>query len=457
MAAEAARSDEPLAVGDQLQLFLDDHLIDSMRGVELKLHSPRPAEIVIQMEKPWEDQTMYDPVVLKDGDRYRMWYRTNFNARPFFTGYAESADGIHWTRPNLGLIEFRGSKENNLVWTSGTDGSLGCVLSVFQDGNPNAPAGERYKAFATRITEKAEECGILGLVSPDGLRWQLVQPDLILRGGAFDSHNLALWDAARGQYLAYTRGFGNGIRLIRRAASNDFRTWSELAFVDLGDSPVEHLYKNAATAYYRRPDILLMFPKRFLPERKADPKWPYNGLSDIVFMSSRDGVHWDRRFMEAFLRPGPDELNWHERAIEVGQGLVPTGQGEMSLYYVEHYRTGSVRIRRGVLREDGLVSVHAPYAGGELVTRPVVFTGKQLAINYATSAAGSVRVEILDTGSKTIAGFGPGDAAEIYGDQPERVVAWKQGADLSGLAGKPVRLRFFLKDADLYSFRFRAE
>jgi len=450
-------SEQPLTIGDQLQLLLDDWLIDSMQGVELTLHSPRPAEVVLPKDKPWEDGTMYDPVVIKDGDRYRMWYRTNFNAPPFYTGYAESADGVQWTKPDLGLIEFQGSKENNLVWTSGADGAMGYVLSVFKDGNPQAPDSERYKGFATRATSQAGEVGILGLISSDGLRWQLLQPDVILRGGAFDSHNLALWDAARAQYLAYTRGFRDGVRQIRRAASGDFRNWSELTFIDLGDSPTEHLYKNAATTYYRQPDILLMFPKRFLPERKADPNWPHPGLSDIVFMSSRDGIRWQRRFLEAFLRPGLDPLNWHERAIEVGQGLVPTGPGEMSLYYIEHYRTDSVHIRRGVLREDGFVSVHAPYAGGELVTRPLVFSGDRLVINYATSAAGSLGVEIQDADGKPFAGFGFEDAAEIYGDQTDRVVTWKGGPDVGALAGQPVRLRFVMKDADLYSLRFRSE
>ena len=189
----APPAEPPLEVGDRLQLFLDDYLIDSIDGAKLKLHHPRPAELVIEKDKPWEDETMYDSVVIKDGDRYRIWYRTNFNARPFYTGYAESADGVRWTKPNLGLIEFQGSKDNNLVWTSGPDGAMGCVLSIFKDGNPNTPASRRYKGFATRINSKAGETGILGLVSPDGLRWQLLQPGLILRGAAFDSHNLAFW------------------------------------------------------------------------------------------------------------------------------------------------------------------------------------------------------------------------------------------------------------------------
>ena len=447
-------SNDPLKIGSQLQLFLDDMLIDSMRDLRLKMHSPRPAEIAIRKDKPWEDTTMYDPVVIKDTLRYRMWYRATHLTYPRYTGYAESPDGIRWTKPSLGLIEFRGSKDNNLVWT-GDPRVRGkpAVLCVFRDSNPKTPASERYKA-----TGIGKGGGLQGLVSPDGLHWRLLQQQPVVPAqGAFDTHNISFWDTARNEYVVYTRGFKNKIRRIRRAVTKDFRKFPAPEFITVMNppgQPIEHLYKNAATPYYRRPDILLMFPKRFLPERKFHSDWPQSGLSDIVFMFSRDGIRWDRRFREAFLRPGTDPLNWHDRAIEVGPGLVPTGSGEMSLYYVEHYRTDSLRIRRGVLRVDGLVSVHARYHGGELLTRPVLFEGNRLKINYATSAAGSIRAELLDVDSQPIGGFTLAECPQIYGDQIERVVSWNQGADVSRLAGKPVRLRFVMKDSDLYSIRF---
>jgi len=198
-----------------------------------------------------------------------------------------------------------------------------------------------------------------------------------------------------------------------------------------------------------------MFPKRFLPERKFDSDHPSSGLSDIVFMSSRDGLRWDRRFMEGFIRPGRDLKNWHERAIEVGSGIVPTGDGEMSLYMVANYRTSSVHIRRMTLREDGFVSVHAQYAGGEMTTKLLIFEGRELTINYSTSAAGSIRVEIQDAEGKPIPSFTFAESSEIYGDELERIVTWNGGSDVSLLAGKPVRLRFVMKDVDLFSIRFR--
>jgi hypothetical protein len=127
----------------------------------------------------------------------------------------------------------------------------------------------------------------------------------------------------------------------------------------------------------------------------------------------------------------------------------------MSLYFVEGYRTDDVRIRRGVLREDGLVSVHARFDGGQFVTRPLVFAGNTLTLNCSTSAAGSVRVELQDFQGHPISGYALGDCEEIYGDELARIVSWNNYADVSSLAGRTIRLRLELRDADLFSLRFQ--
>jgi hypothetical protein len=90
-----------------------------------------------------------------------------------------------------------------------------------------------------------------------------------------------------------------------------------------------------------------------------------------------------------------------------------------------------------------------------MVTKPLTFAGKTLQINFSTSAAGSVRVEIQDAAGKPIPGFALDDCPEIYGDRIEHAVAWRQVNDLGKLAGQPVRLRFVMKDADLYAIRFQ--
>lgn len=119
-----------------------------------------------------------------------------------------------------------------------------------------------------------------------------------------------------------------------------------------------------------------------------------------------------------------------------------------------HHRTGTARIRRVTLRPDGFASIHADDLGGVLLTAPLVFAGKRLALNYSTSATGSVRVELLDSIGRPIPGYSAGESVEIFGDELDRIVMWRARTDVSALAGQTVRLRFHLRDADLYAFRF---
>ena len=126
----------------------------------------------------------------------------------------------------------------------------------------------------------------------------------------------------------------------------------------------------------------------------------------------------------------------------------------MSFYIQHNYGQPTGHVVRYTLRPDGFVSVNAPYKGGELITKPFTFTGKTLALNYATSAAGAIRVEIQDIDGKAIPGFSEKDSAEIIGNMLDRTVRWNGKADIKQLAGKPIRLRFVMKDADLYALRF---
>ena len=204
---------------------------------------------------------------------------------------------------------------------------------------------------------------------------------------------------------------------------------------------------------------------RFVPGRKVLTSEQARALgvapgyasdaADAVFMATRGGNRYTRLFMEALIRPGNDLGNWASRAGLTALGIVPTGPAEVSLYKQAHYAQPSAHLVRYALRTDGFVSVNAPYAGGELVTKPLVFQGHQLAVNFATSAAGGLRVELQDADGKPLSGYGLENAVEQVGDDIERIIDWKTGSDLSRLAGKPVRLRFVMKDADLFSLRFR--
>ena len=126
----------------------------------------------------------------------------------------------------------------------------------------------------------------------------------------------------------------------------------------------------------------------------------------------------------------------------------------MIVYVESNYAQPTVHLRRYSLRLDGFASIRAPYSGGELITKPLTFSGKRLVLNFSTSAAGDIRVEIQDVEGKPIPGFSLQQANEVIGDEIERAVSWKDGEDVGSLAGKPIRLRFVMKDADLYALRF---
>ena len=200
-----------------------------------------------------------------------------------------------------------------------------------------------------------------------------------------------------------------------------------------------------------------MFPSRFVTHRTPDndiARAATPGVNDVVFMSSRDGTTFDRSFMEAYIRPGLMVENWRERGVYVGRGIVQTSPKELSIYSRQHRYLPSVHIRRYSIRTDGFVSVNAGYSGGEFTTSPFVFSGSSLELNYSTSAVGSVRVELQDERGEALPGYGMDDCPEIFGDEIDGTARWSRGPDVGGLAGKPVRLRFRLSDADIYAFKF---
>src|SRR5262249_7343590 len=136
-------------------------------------------------------------------------------------------------------------------------------------------------------------------------------------------------------------------------------------------------------------------------------------------------------------------------------GIVPTGTGELSIYVARHKGQRSHHLERMTLRTDGFASIGAPYGGGAMVTKPLHFTGRELVINFSTSAAGVIRTELQDASGRPMPSYSLEESLPIIGDELERVVRWKRGSDLSGLQRGPVRVRFVMKDADLFSLRFR--
>ncbi len=435
---------------------------------------------------------------------------------PDFVCYAESSDGISWERPELGLVEFNGSSRNNIILSSEDSPCPVRAFAPFKDTNPAVAADARYKAWAVRIPRldgaaprpghSAEvPDGLHALKSADGIRWTSMCDKPVIADGLLDSQNLAFWDSVRGEYRDYHRNefriertgeepYGAQVRAgapgagvrgsrhgrdLRTATSSDFVNWNEPDYVDYTQGRSDEIYNNAIVPYFRAPHIFVGFPTRYidygwseavehLPELgerrlRAGVSERYgSALTDAMFMSSRDGNTFNM-WQESFIRPGlrPQD-SWVYGDAFPGWGIVTTpspfdgAPDELSIYVSEGYWRGeSMNLRRYTLRVDGFASVQAPLSGGELVTKPLIFAGNRLRVNFSASAAGSVQVEILrDQMNEPVAGFELDECVELLGDDLERVVRWSGGPDVSSLQGVPVRLRFVLRDADLYAFQF---
>ena len=417
-------------INDRLELFVDSYLIAEHKGTRLVLQTP---QLMPPGDSP-ADPGHYATVIM-DGDVYRLWHRgpdvEGPDAPPDYYCYEESRDGIHWTKPNLGLFEGFGSYANNVVLANLPH--FGHNLSPFLDAKPGVPSEERFKALAG-----SSESGLHPFVSPDGLHWTKRDgPVITFASFAFDSQNVSFWSVLEQCYVCYFRTWEEQLRAIRRTTSEDFVHWTPSVRTE-ANLPGEHLYTSATHPYFRAPHLYIALPTRLMEERGCS--------TDILLMTSRGGPHYDRTFLEAFIRPGLDPHQWDNRANYAAENVVPTGPGEMSIY---------VRGRRYALRTDGFVALNAPYAGGETLTHPLVFAGQQLTLSYATSASGALRVELQDAESHALPGHALDDCPAIVGNEIEHVVSWRGGSDLSALAGTPVRLRLVLQDADIYSLRFR--
>ncbi|MCX5660956.1 MAG: hypothetical protein NTW19_14720 [Planctomycetota bacterium] len=277
-----------LDLGPRRELFVDGALVDRLTSAARVLHAPERREVVWQTQTPWESSTSGYFNLFRDGGRICMYYRGNSHAdddASATTNLLESVDGVNFTRPNLGLIDFEGSRSNNIVFR----GMQAHNFFAFRDDNPAAPADQRYKAVGGGWMK------LFGLASPDGLRWRLIQQEMLDCKGVFDSLNVVHWDPERRRYRMFARWWDEGmkVRAIHSSESEDFIHWTEpQPFRYAPGVPLEHFYTNAVVPCPGAEQILLSFPMRLVPERTLSTEgmsYPGEGICDAPLMSSRDG------------------------------------------------------------------------------------------------------------------------------------------------------------------------
>jgi len=445
---------EPIEIENRLELFADDFLIESIsEQVTRRVHQPEPKDVVFTADASWEGNTSGYYTVFRDGDMVKMIYR-GWAHQPDkivkqlhreFACYAESKDGLTFTKPELGLHEWEGSKANNII----LDDNSTHNFAAFKDSNPNCPPEARYKG----IGGEKKEGGLFVYQSADGIHWKKIKEEAVISDGAFDSQNIAFWDEHAKVYRAYYRIFSEGgteggewkpkgVRAIRTSTSTDYVNWkpgTDLTYPK--GTPSQHLYTNAVQTYLRAPHLLIGFPTRYLPVegQRVEP----------VFMMSRDGVRFTRYNEPVIPESAPaDRAGNRSNYMTWGIVELPSEPGKLSVYATEAYY-GPVpgRVRRFVYRTDGFVSLRAGKRNGHVTTKSLRFGKGDLTLNYAANAGGSLIVERLDREGKVVAKSKP-----LTGDSISEKVEWASGEPFQ--EDGTGSFRFYLVKADLYSMKF---
>jgi hypothetical protein len=453
----------------------------------LKVNPPakRP-EAILKSAKPWDAFRLIFLNVAEDGGTYRMWYQA-FDADQWGGGkprlcYAVSKDLFRWEKPDLGLVEYQGSKRNNILIDDMFNGT------VFVD--PQAKPGERYKLICGHGSNKAE---VSVAMSADGIHWPM--PGVKVAEGCGDTQHIVFWDPRIKKYVVYFRPgkflpFVEPIpsnppvaqpkivrppRAVARLELDNLATpWpmdkAQLVFAaDERDPEGSDIYTHYPFQYPYAADAYFLFPLTYNHFAPSETTVGNDGVNDTQLAASRDGVHWMRYDREPYVRrglPGDPDCG-------MAQCAWPTtfrrGNYLYQLYFGWPFTHGGFRklspeqrkqnwgrahLFLTVQRLDGFVSADAPYDGGWLVTPPLVFKGRQLQLNIDVAAMGEARVEIQDAAGKPIPGFELAKCKRILFNDPAYNVCWEGKSDVTVLAGKPVRMRVEMRCAKLFAFQF---
>jgi len=468
----AAASADPYALRSDTFLFLDQFLLDSVTNAELTVNPPRFDELVLIADKPWEKggitsygNVLYDSIA----NEFRMYYvPVAWDVAPGFCYcLATSRDGAHWEKPNLGAVEWQGSKENNIVLWAQREGTV--II------DPNAAPEHRYALVSSHPELKTRL-----FTSPDGIHFTMREEPISSIHS--DSQISTFWDKDAGVYFHYPRvghqGRATGVVVTR---TMDEPWPDEIPVVlsrDDRDPPAMDLYTNACEKYRETRNAYVGFPTPYYhwnePPERAYLNAPTlaiggktnDGTIESQLATSRDGRNWIR-YRTPYIPMG----NYDGLEVKVAMmipGILYEGDRLYQYFMGYTFTHGDTQVRYGdggrdlggvfrvEQRVDGFISLDFDYQGGTVITEPFAFAGDRLSLNINTSASGEARVAILDADENELDGYGLDDARFINGNYTDKTVEWRDGAaDVGSLAGTPVRLRFECRGTKLYSFTFK--
>jgi len=455
----------PIDVGRQL--FVDDFLIEKTT-LKRTFHKAEyhPNNPVLKPDRPWEqkanpnnpsgkaaamvfgDGVWFDP---KD-NLFKMWYMGGYCLARC---YATSKDGIHWEKPSLDVV--RGT---NIVHPG-----VGDTAMVWLDLEEKDPK-KRFKMF-----REDTKRGIAIYYSADGVHWS----DEIVRSGPVSSPSTVFWNPFRKVWVYSLRGASGELGRYRRywetADPAGGIQWHRSSMPEVGprgkgptraplwicsdrlDPPLPgakhaEIYNLDAVGYE---SVLLGLFSMLRGHMEGRPK-----IKEISAGFSRDGFHWHRPFRESIIGVSKSPEAWNAGNIQSAGGCCLV-VGDKLYFYVSGRRVspddGKTVCTTGlaVVRRDGFASMDAGAREGTLITRPVRFKGKYLFVNVAAET-GELRVEVLDKAGRVMPGLSRDDCVAVRVDKTLVRVRWKGVGDLSKLAGRPVRFRFYLTKGRLYAF-----
>lgn len=475
---------EATRVTSAVQLFVDDHLIDTSDRIYRKVQSwqKHPGNPVLRPDRPWEFGGNYinahGSVIYDEEERiFKAWYWTlNDEDSVIPTSqikamcYATSADGIHWKKPQLGINRFQDSTDNNIVLASSRD-EIKSLPTLFTFGAIKTPwdpdPARLYKACFYERPPGAKYIspndGAWSAISPDGIHWSKsekpVMPEVGDTVGFF-------YDSLHQRYVCFGKRYTDRGRSRFQCESEDFLHWTNPRLIlktdDRDDQPCD-LYNNTGFVWG---EMLLGWLQVFYKHHD-----PYKHRLVLELIYSRDGLNWHRMpDRDTVLDVGPDG-SWDRTNQSAATGAPIVVGNRMYMYYGGDRRyhgpypgadLGQTigQIGLGTLRLDGFVSMNATPSGGVLTTRPLLLecdrgedTPIHLHVNLE-SDNGHCRIELLDEAGNPIPGHTQEDADDLVADSVKAMATWNGESNVGELVARPVRLRFHLQNARLYSFRF---
>jgi len=458
-----------LHIGNRLEPFWDYTLVDKEKTTAILSANPlKKEETVFEHKNPLGREVHY-PVIFRDGDIYRMYYGTGFRRKHPVTGkfdesrlvtcYAESRDGLHWEFPNLGIYG-----ENNCILMDERESRVG--ICIFKDENPACPPECRYKGIlrvSTGGKTFLEDGALAYYYSADGLHFTRGE-NILEEPGKFDSLNTAFWDAETREYKLFYRDFDEGRRMIKMMTSPDFKTWTKQGMIEFDDAVPFALYTNNISRYSGALHVFIGMPVRYtersrewipsfdtMPDGESrrwrlsmHPRYAF-ALTDTLFMTSRDGLHW-HKFNEAIADGGMEApRTWKYGDTYFSYGFVED-ETTVSTFAADSTWDGDYTgLCRYSIRRDGFASFKSGWEESVVVTKPFTFTGEKFFLNFRTSAAGSIRIRLTDADGNV------SDSCEIFGNTVRREIVFDK--PVASFSGKAVTMEIRMRDAEIFSFR----